>query len=76
LASKCIDFLIEEAQNDPPGAAFIGLQGGRVALSNLEDMPRMMDYANSRPKRQWWLDLRVIAKVMAQPAPHADLDDH
>jgi 6-phosphofructokinase 1 len=52
------------------------LQGGRVALSNLEDMPRMMDYANSRPKRQWWLDLRVIAKVMAQPAPHADLDDH
>ncbi len=76
LASKCIDFLIEEAHNDPPGAAFIGLQGGRVAISNLEDMPRMMDYANSRPKRQWWLDLRVIAKVMAQPAPHADLDNH
>jgi 6-phosphofructokinase 1 len=76
LASKCVDFLIEEAHNDPPGAAFIGLQGGRVALSNLEDMPRIMDYANSRPKKQWWLDLRIIAKVMAQPAPHATLGDH
>jgi hypothetical protein len=33
-----------------------------------------MDYAHSRPKEQWWLALRSIARVMAQPAPHAELD--
>lgn len=75
LATRCIDFLIEEATREQPGAAFIGLQGGDMTISNFEDMPRMMDFANSRPKKQWWLELREIARVMAQPAPHATLDD-
>ncbi|MFT7587014.1 MAG: hypothetical protein ACI9EW_003454 [Cellvibrionaceae bacterium] len=29
----------------------------------------MMDKQNERPKVQWWLDLRRIAKVLAQPNP-------
>ncbi len=74
LAARCIGYLIKEATRDLPGGAFIGLQSGQVIFSNLEDMPRMMDYAHSRPKEQWWLALRSIAKVMAQPAPHAELD--
>lgn len=74
LAARCIGYLIKEATKDPPGGAFIGLQSGQVLFSSLEDMPRMMDYAHSRPKEQWWLALRSIAKVMAQPEPHAELD--
>lgn len=74
LAARCIGYLIKEAANDPPGGAFIGLQSGHVVFSSLEDMPRMMDYAHSRPKEQWWLALRSIAKVMAQPAPRAELE--
>jgi hypothetical protein len=27
-----------------------------------------MDAANGRPKEQWWLNLRPIARMMAQPA--------
>lgn len=75
LAAKCIDYLIEQAEHDPAGGAFIGLKSGHVAFSDMEDMPRMMDYAHSRPKEQWWLDLRPIAKVMAQPAPNAHQED-
>ncbi len=74
LAARCIGYLIKEAGKDPPGGAFIGLQSGQVVFSSLEDMSRMMDYAHSRPKEQWWLALRSIARVMAQPAPHAELD--
>ncbi len=70
LAVKCIDFLIEEATSSgDPGAAFIGQQGGKLRFFDLEDMPRMVDEKNKRPKQQWWLDLRPIAKVMAQPGP-------
>jgi hypothetical protein len=28
-----------------------------------------MDKRYGRPKQQWWLDLRPIAHVLAQPAP-------
>ncbi len=74
LASRCIDYLITEAANQPPGSAFIGLHGGQVRFSAMEDMPRMMDYAHSRPKDQWWMKLRQIGRVMAQPSPHAFVD--
>jgi len=30
----------------------------------------MMDEAHGRPKKQGWLDLRPIAKILAQPTPH------
>lgn len=69
LAGKCIDFLIEEADKAPPAAAFIGLEGGQVQFHSLEDLPRMVDNVHQRPKEQWWMRLRPIAKVLAQLAP-------
>jgi 6-phosphofructokinase 1 len=69
LAAKCIEFLIEEAGKASPAGAFIGLQGGQIKLHSLEDFPRMTDGPNQRPKEQWWMDLRPIARVLAQPAP-------
>ena len=65
LAVNCIDYLIEQAVEPEPEAAFIGLQSGKVRLSNLEDFHRMADTKLQRPKKQWWLDLRPIAKIMA-----------
>lgn len=76
LASKCIDFLSEEADKDAPRGALIGLKTGHVEFSSLEDMPRMMNYDLARPKEQWWLDLKPIAKVMAQPGPRSQLENH
>src|SRR5688500_2026458 len=69
LAARCIDFLIAEAGKAAPAAACIGLQAGRVQLSNLEEFPRMVDEPHQRPKEQWWMSLRPIASTLAQPAP-------
>jgi 6-phosphofructokinase 1 len=69
LAAKCIEFLIDEAGTMPPRAVAIGLQGGRVEFTNLEDLPRLVERGYRRPKEQWWLELRPIARLMAQPKP-------
>lgn len=69
LAANCIEFLIKEADQAAPAAAAIGLQGGRVKFTGLEDLPRLMHEDLQRPKEQWWLELRPIAKIMAQPGP-------
>ena len=69
LAVRCIEYLIAESGNEEPGGAFIGLEAGKVQFHPLEDLLRMMDEAHGRPKKQWWMDLRPIAKVLAQPMP-------
>jgi 6-phosphofructokinase 1 len=73
LAVRCMQYVLEQAGQPEPGAAFIGLEGGQILFRPLEDMPRLMDEANRRPKKQWWMDLRSIAKTLAQPAPQAQL---
>ncbi len=70
LASRCIDFLIEQASAGSVESAFIGQQAGKIEYHNLDDFPRMIDAANERPKVQWWLELRPIAKLLSQPGPH------
>jgi 6-phosphofructokinase 1 len=69
LATKCVDFLIGEAGKTMPAGAFIGLQAGKIQFFNLDDMPRMVNLEYQRPKEQWWLELRKIARVLAQPGP-------
>jgi 6-phosphofructokinase 1 len=75
LATRCIDFLIEQATTATGSCAFIGIQGKEIKFHNLEDFPRMGDLENLRPKVQWWMDLRHIAKLLAQPAPRNRQED-
>jgi hypothetical protein len=35
----------------------------------------MADEEHQRPKEQWWLDLRPILKVLAQPAPRNKVEE-
>jgi 6-phosphofructokinase 1 len=70
LANKCAEFLIDEAEKEVPGGAFIGMQAGQIQFHSLEDLPRMSEQRYRRPKEQWWMDLRHIARVLAQPAAH------
>ncbi len=74
LAAQCIEFLVENAQTDTPVSAFIGIEAGGIQTHNIEEMTRMIDPVNQRPKKQWWLDLRPIAKVLAQPAPQCQTE--
>jgi 6-phosphofructokinase 1 len=74
FAVRCIDYLIEQAQSEAPECAFIGMQAGGIQLHPLEDMPKMVDDANQRPKKQWWLELRPIAKTLAQSGPRGSVE--
>ncbi len=72
LAAKCIDFLGEECGQSSPRAVAIGLQGGHEQFTRLDDLPRLTAPGFRRPKDQWWLSLRPIARIMAQPGPEPE----
>ncbi len=65
LATRCIQFLSEEAEKNSAAGAFIGIQGGHIQIFNLEDMPRLIDAAHFRPKEQWWLSLRPLVRLLS-----------
>jgi 6-phosphofructokinase 1 len=69
LAARSIDFLIEEAGSSSPAAAAIGLKSGQLEFTSLYDFPRSMEPGFQRPKDQWWLSLRPVARMIAQPEP-------
>ncbi|MEM7115731.1 MAG: 6-phosphofructokinase [Chloroflexota bacterium] len=69
FAAKSIAFLESQADCLFEGnSVCLGQQGGQLTFTNLEDVPRMIDDENGRPKQQWWLTLRAVARTMAQPA--------
>ena len=69
LAKRCIERLIDEAEAGTAGALAIGLNDGKIEFSELEALRRQVDSDLQRPKTQWWMDLRPIARVLAQPGP-------
>jgi 6-phosphofructokinase 1 len=74
LADKCVEFLIEEADKEQPSGAFVGFQAGEIKFNSLEDFSRMTDAQFQRPKEQWWMNVRPIASVLAQPGPRSRLE--
>lgn len=66
LAVKCVDFLIDHATRHEARGSFIGYMGGKVRIFDLEDMPKMMLKEVARPRDQWWMELRAIARVLVQ----------
>lgn len=69
LAVQSIDFLLNEIGQKEPRQVFIGLEGGKIQFTGMEDYQRLEDRDFGRPKKQWWMDLRPIARVLAQPGP-------
>ncbi len=69
LASQCIAYLEEQLASEDPVSACIGLLEGSYGFTPLENVPRLMDRHYQRPKQQWWLGLRPVARVMARPGP-------
>ena len=67
LTTRCIEFLVDEVGKPSPLVVSVGLQVGKVRLTNLETLPNLIDEEFQRPVEQWWLKLLDIAKVMAQP---------
>ena len=72
MAAASVDYLIAEAEKGPSGAAaFIGLREGKLTITSFDEMPRLMDIENDRPKEQWWRQLAPIAQLLAAPGPQA-----
>jgi 6-phosphofructokinase 1 len=67
LAAKCVEFLGERAGQGRNEGAFIGYRGGRVQTFPLEEFPRMMEPNRARPREQWWMALRDVARTLRQP---------
>ncbi len=71
MAADCIEYLEQQADAEEPQGAVVGLLGSAMAFTLLEDIPRLMDRKERRPRDQWWMALRPIARILAQPRPYA-----
>jgi 6-phosphofructokinase 1 len=71
FAAECVEYLVREARSSTPEAAFIGVQEGKVLVTPIDGLPRLMDLENERPRDQWWRALAPIARLLAQPGPNA-----
>ena len=69
LARLSIDYLIDECENASRRSSFIGLQEGKYQYQDMRDFERMVDIEHQRPWKQWWMESREIARLLAQPAP-------
>ncbi|HDD61825.1 MAG: 6-phosphofructokinase [Chloroflexota bacterium] len=69
LAVQSVDFLLNEIGEKEPRQVFIGSEGGKIQFTGMEDYQRLEDRDFGRPKKQWWMDLRPIVRVLAQPGP-------
>ncbi len=76
MAAISIEYLEQECAQAEPKSAAIGLLRGSFRFTELRDLPRLMDDGNGRPKEEWWLNLRPVAKTMARPAPLPALHEH
>lgn len=74
LASNCLSYIEDHLGDSTPISATVGLTEGKVRFTELRHLPEMMDMTNGRPKEQWWLSLRPIARVMAKPGPNGNGD--
>jgi len=71
LARLCLEFLMSECEKGSNSSSFIGLQSGKYQYHAMRDFLRMVDMAHERPKIQWWLELRTIARLLAKLGPEA-----
>ncbi|MCB0055984.1 MAG: 6-phosphofructokinase, partial [Caldilineaceae bacterium] len=68
-AHRCIGFLEEQASAKSSDVTCIGVQGSDYKLSDIDEIVRRYDAKHERPKEQWWMGLRDIAQMLAQPGP-------
>jgi 6-phosphofructokinase 1 len=66
LANKSVEHMIDLAKQGSIECSFVGVTGGIVHFHKMEDFLRMVDGKYSRPREQWWLNIRPIARIMAQ----------
>ena len=56
--------------NDDAAAVCLGLTAEEITLTPFYDIARIFDFEHQRPKQQWWMDLRPLLRMFAQPDPN------
>ncbi len=69
FAAKAITYLEQQVDNSEPESICVGMINGSYRYTPLHEIARQMEKEFNRPKVQWWLDLRPIARTLAQPNP-------
>ena len=69
FAAKCINYIEEEADKAKPDAAAVGLLGGEYTFTPFKELLELFDAKVERPYEQWWMELRPIVRMLAQPSP-------
>jgi hypothetical protein len=64
---------LERHPLSPPGAHFLGVEGGRVGFTDFAEFPRLVDPVNRRSINQWWLPVRPLADALAHEPAAGDL---
>lgn len=75
LISEGLTFLEEQLAEGKRASASVGLIRGAYQITSFEDLPRLMDHEHARPKEEWWLALRPLARMLARPAPASPMEE-
>lgn len=73
MAGEAIHFIERECsqpRQDEAAASCLGMVAEQATLTPFYDIARLFDFELGRPKQQWWMELRPIAQMLAQPDPH------
>ncbi len=71
LAAEAVDAVTESLAAGRTDAVAVGLVKGRLTRTPVAAFDQLVDWAHRRPREQWWLGLRGIARDLAEP-PTAD----
>jgi 6-phosphofructokinase 1 len=71
MLANAVDFIDEHCMSNDgnPPAVSIGHVAGDLRITPLEDVMRMADERLQRPREQWWMRLRPVARMMAHMTP-------
>lgn len=67
MIARAVEYIDEHCatpQNDKPAIA-LGQVSGEMRNTPLEDVMRMADMEYQRPRQQWWMQLRPVARMMS-----------
>jgi len=71
-AVKFVERACNEGAKNPgeePAAVCLGMVEDQIKFTPMYEIPRIYDIEHQRPKQQWWMDLRSVAQMLAQPGP-------
>ena len=72
LTARAIAYLIEQSASDLAPAVCIGRQAGQIRFTSLSYFPDLVEPHFRRPREQYWLELKQVAKAVSDYSPITD----